>query len=194
MTRPGLAAILCLSLSGPVLAQSSPFCGQTSAEAWPAQADMLVGAWTIRHLAGWVEMGTMAMPFPPDPAADEVFVSVQDGEMVLDHPEAQQPMAMRPAKEPRWTGSEKARPAPGAKDPLLAPDDAALAVAGCDQLELPRVIGTSNATVDGATMHFTMRLMLLDPNTLYGAFQAETVANGIPVNARRAVLLNRANP
>ncbi|WP_143598885.1 hypothetical protein [Pseudothioclava arenosa] len=194
MRRFTAALVFCGALGGPALAETSPFCGETGSDVWPAQAQAMVGAWTIRHMAGWVEMGGMVMPFPSDPAADEVFISVEGAEMVLDHPEAQQPMVMRRAEEPRWTGSDKARPAPGAKDPLLKPDDAALAVAGCDQLELPRVIGNSTATVDGAQMTFTMRLMLLDPNTLYGAFQADVVANGVPVVARRAVLLNRANP
>ena len=193
--RVVLSLALVAGLAAPPRAQAeaSAFCGQTAAGDWAAQVDLLVGAWSIKHMAGWAEMGSMVLPFPADPQADEVFLSVIDGDMVLDHPEAQQPMVMRPVDEPRWTGSDKAKPA-GGKDPLLKPDDAALAVAGCDQMELPRVIGHSSATVDGATMNFTMRLMLLDPSTLYGAFQAETVANGIPIIARRAVLLNRSNP
>lgn len=185
--------LTCLAALGaaPVAAETSAFCGKAGAGHWPALAETLVGSWTIEHMAGWVEMGGMVLPFPADDQADAVSLVKIGEELIIEHPEAQQPMSLHPVNEPRWAKAEGARPGAGANASLLEPDDAALVVAGCDQLDLPRMIGQTTATAGGQRMDFTIRVMALDTGTLYGALQVESLANGVPVVARRAILLNR---
>jgi hypothetical protein len=186
-----LAAIAC---AAPAAAETSPFCGKAGTGSWPALAETLVGAWGIEHMAGWVEMGGMVLPFPADGQADKVSLVRTGEELIIDHPEAQEPMVLGPADEPRWAKADGAQPGTGENGKLLAPDDAALAVAGCDQLALPRLIGQNTLTSGGQKMDFTIRLMALDPNTLYGALQVDSLSNGVPVVARRAILLKRTEP
>lgn len=183
-----LAAITC---AAPVAAEPSPFCGKAAAGSWTALAETLVGSWGIEHMAGWVEMGGMVLPFPADDQADMVSLIRVGEELIINHPEAQEPMVLSRADEPRWAKADGAQAVAGENGNLLAPDDAALAVAGCDQLDLPRVIGRSTATVGGVRMELTIRVIALEPDTLYGALQVDSVSNGVPVIARRAILMNR---
>lgn len=67
MRRFAVALVFCGALGSPGLAETSPFCGETGADVWPAQAQAMVGAWTIRHMAGWVEMGGYGDAVPVRP-------------------------------------------------------------------------------------------------------------------------------
>lgn len=106
--------------------------------------------------------------------------------------EAPQPMPLRLVDEPRWAKADNAQPGAGINGRLLAPDDAAVGVAGCDQMNLPCLIGNYAVTSSGQAMEFTIRMIALEPETLYGALQVNGLSNGVPVVARRAILMNRA--
>lgn len=184
-----LAVAIAASLAAaPAIAQdTSPLCHKNTAADWPAQATNLVGIWTITHLGGWAEAAGMVIPFPADPSPEEVSFLMIGGDLLIDHPEAQAPILLRRATEPRWETSDRLT---GAKAPI-SPDDAAMAVSGCDQTALQRLIGTTEATVDGQKMFFTFRLMLMTENDLYGGMQVDAMTPDGPVIARRAISLTR---
>lgn len=186
-----LTSLAVLASATPAAAETSPFCGKASAGDWPNLAETLVGNWMIEHMAGWVDMGGMVLPFPADARADAVSLVMIGDELIIEHPEAPQPMPLRPVGEPRWAKADKAQPGTGVNGRLLAPDDAALGVAGCDQMDLPRLIGNYALTSGGQAMEFTIRVIALEPDTLYGALQVDSLSNGVPVVARRAILMNR---
>jgi len=63
---------------------------------------------------------------------------------------------------------------------------------GCDQMELPRIVGTSTAGVDGVRMNFTYRMIAADWSTLYGIMKMDATVHGTPVLARRTVWMREA--
>lgn len=191
MVLTSLAALACAAAA---VAEPSPFCGKAGAGSWPALTETLVGVWGIEHLAGWVEMGGMVLPFPADGQAETVSLVRIGEELIIDHPEMQNPMSLGPADEPRWAKANGGQADTAENARLLAPNDAALALAGCDQLSLPRLIGQHTMTSGGQTMGFTLRVMAVNPDTLYGALQVDSLSNGVPVVARRAILLKRKGP
>lgn len=162
----------------------SPFCGRLDMADWPAQAESLVGIWSVTHFGGWAEAGGVVIPFPADTTEEEVTFSMVAGDLLIEHPEAQAPIVLKPVDEARWVAGNEAV--------TLSPDDAALSLAGCDQLQLRRLIGTSDAIVDGQKLHFTFRLMLLTPKALYGGMQVDAMTAQGPVVARRAISMTRS--
>lgn len=166
-------------------AQVSPFCGNSGASHWAEIVESLVGEWRIEHLSGYALMGTMVLPFPGDAEAEILSIDLHGDRLLATHPQAQEPLLLRLADEPRWVvdRSDPAVPAPG-----LSPDDYANSW-GCDQMDLPRLVGTSTAVVDGVQMDFTYRMMAVDWSELYGVMEMTAVVRGTPVLAQRTVVM-----
>lgn len=187
MTR--LLPALCISLgllSGAAIADPSPLCGKSGAADWNEIREAFVGIWTIKHQSGYARMGSMLLPFPEDANVDRLTIALIGDVLEASHPDMQSPMILRFADEPRWEidRSDAAKPAP-----VASPDDIAQGF-GCDQLELPRVVGTATAMVDGVQMDFTYRMMATDWSTLFGVMQMKAVVHGTPVVAWRTVVMN----
>ncbi|MBW4976247.1 hypothetical protein KZZ08_21730 [Roseovarius mucosus] len=170
-------------VAAPALAEEPPLCGTSGAGDWAQIQEVFTGDWLIEHQAGYVLMGSMVLPFPGDGEVETITIFQLGDTLQATHPEAQEPLVLRPAEEPRWVVEIDN---PEIPEPLLSPEDVALA-AGCSQLELPRLIGTSTAVIDGVTMEFTYRMMAVDWATLYGIMQIDSFVQGIPVEARRTV-------
>ena len=186
-----LFAGLCLALStlpGLVAAETSPLCGQTGAQDWNSMRAEFVGDWQIRHQSGYARTGNMTLPFGDEGKSETMNMSIRDGDLIATHPEAQAPLVIRPAEEGRWNvdASEPYKPAP-----VLSPDEVAL-IYGCDQMELPRLIGTTVGEVDGIKMTFTYRFMAIDLATLYGVMEVTATVHGMPSVLRRTVWMHAA--
>lgn len=150
---------------------------------------MAAGTWTLEHLEGWAKAGAMVIPFPRSDDPGEVTLRLSGDRLTMNHPEAQAPVVFAPADhEPRWTRGENA------PEDLRFSHDAMAELARCDQMKLPRLVGHSKAVVNGHPMTFTFRLMFIDRNRIYGALAVDTVANGMPVISRRAVMMHRVLP
>lgn len=185
--RIGAVFVLAL-LAAPAAAEDRPLCGISAQGDWPHIQKIFTGDWLIEHQAGYAAMGGMILPFPGDGEVEMITIWQSGDTLQATHPEAQGPLVLRLVDEPRWT-VETDNPAIPA--PLLSPDDVALA-AGCSQLELPRLIGTTTAVVDGVQMNFTYRMMAMDWSTLYGIMEIDSVVHGTPVEARRTVWMRAA--
>jgi hypothetical protein len=128
-------------------------------------------------------MGAMVLPFPGDGEVETLTVALRGNSLEAMHPQAQAPLVLRLADEPRWVVE---RSDPYVPAPVLSPDDVGLMM-GCDQMELPRLVGTSTAVVDGVRMDFTYRMMAIDWSNLYGIMEMSATVQGTPVLARRTV-------
>lgn len=172
------------------MAEQTSYCGTSGAENWTTIREALVGHWAITHQSGYAVAGGMIIPFPADPEL-EVLTIAQFGKVLeASHPEMQAPMVLRLADEPRWVMETDD---PAIPKPTLTLSDLELLV-GCDQMALPRIIGTTSAVVDGVTMDFVSRLVLVDSGSLYGVMEMTTVAHGTPVTALRTVSMARQSP
>lgn len=181
-----LLAGLCLALSalpGHLAADAPSFCGKAGAAGWADIRDSLVGEWLIEHQSGYARAGNMIIPFGGDGKVETLTMWIFGDELVATHPEAQAPLVFQLADEGRWTvdTTEPYKPAP-----VLSPDDVGL-IYGCDQLELPRLVGTTTAVAGGTEMQFTYRFMVADPQTLFGVMEVTGNAHGSPFLARRTV-------
>ena len=177
-----------LALATQALAEEPAVCGTSSASDWAQIQEVFTGEWLIEHQAGYALFNGMVLPFPGDGEVETITIFQLGDTLQATHPEAQAPLVLRLADEPRWTVEIDN---PEIPEPLLSPEDVAL-VAGCSQLELPRLIGTSTAVVDELAMEFTYRMMAVDWSTLYGIMQIDSVVNGTPVEARRTVWMRLA--
>jgi hypothetical protein len=172
-----------LAFASPASADPSPFCGKTGASDWAEVVEAFVGDWLIEHQAGYARMGAMVLPFPGDGEVETLTVALRGNSLEAMHPQAQAPLVLRLADEPRWVVE---RSDPYVPAPVLSPDDVGLMM-GCDQMELPRLVGTSTAVVDGVRMDFTYRMMAIDWSNLYGIMEMSATVQGTPVLARRTV-------
>lgn len=170
-------------LAGPALAKEPPLCGTSSAGHWAEIQEIFTGDWLIEHQAGYALFNGMVLPFPGDGEVETITIFQLGDTLQATHPEAQAPLVLRLAEEPLWTVDVDDAAIP---EPPLSPEEVAL-VAGCSQLELPRLIGRSTAVIDGVAMEFTYRMMAVDWSTLYGIMQIDSVVHGTPVEARRTV-------
>lgn len=179
--------VLATTLSAPAMAELDSMCGLAGQRGWEAVQQALIGDWQVEHQAGYVRMGGMVLAFPADGEVETLTIWQMGDELQATHPEAQAPLVLTPADEPRWTvESDDAR----VPKPMLSPDDVAL-VAGCAQTELPRVIGTTTTVMDGTHMDFTYRMMGVDAQTLYGVMHMSAFSGGVPVDAYRTVWMRR---
>lgn len=178
-----LTCIAGLAFASTAGADPSPFCGKTGASDWAEVVEAFVGKWSIEHQAGYAQMGTMVLPFPGDGEVETLSVALRGDRLEATHPQAQAPLGLRLADEPRWVVDTSAPYGPA---PVLSPDDVGLMM-DCDQMELPRLVGTSTAVVDGVRMDFTYRMMAVDWSNLYGIMEMTATVRGTPVLARRTV-------
>ncbi len=182
-----MVCLVATALGGTAMAEQGSYCGSSGAEHWTTVREALVGHWAITHQSGYAVAGGMVIPFPADPKA-EVLTIAQFGEVLeAHHPEMQAPMVLQLADEPRWVMETDD---PSIPKPTLTLSDVELLV-GCDQMALPRIIGTTSAVVDGVKMDFVNRLIIVDDRTLYGVMEMTTVAHGTPVMALRTVSMTR---
>lgn len=178
-----LACITGLAFVSSASADPSPFCEKAGASDWAEVIHAFVGNWLIEHQSGYARMGTMVLPFPGDGEVETLAVALRGDRLEATHPQAQARLVLRLADEPRWVvdASDPYTPAP-----VLSPDDVGLMM-GCDQMDLPRLVGTSTAVVDGVRMDFTYRMMAIDWSNLYGVMEMTATVKGTPVLARRTV-------
>lgn len=188
MTRllPALGLAFTL-VAGAAHADSSPYCGMADGAHWADISETLVGIWEMDHLAGYVQAAGMTLPFPPADDSDTVAIATMGDEVFATHPEAQETLLLELADEPRWVAESSDPDVPA---PTITPDEAAL-VYGCDQLEMPRIIGTSQVVIDGMVMNFVYRMLLLDHDRMYGIMEVSGSAHGFPYLARRTVWMER---
>ncbi|WP_171326224.1 hypothetical protein [Halovulum dunhuangense] len=190
MCRLFTLSVALAGLAPPLLAEEPPLCGTSGQGDWPRIQEIFTGEWLIEHQAGYATMGGMVLPFPGAGEVETITIWQMGDTLQATHPEAQAPLVLRLADEPRWVIGDVG---PDIPEPLLSPDEVAL-TAGCDQIELPRLVGTSTAVVDGVRMDFTYRMMAMDWGTLYGIMEINSVVHGTPVDARRTVWMQAVSP
>ena len=186
------AILFCAAV--PALAQRagdiSGLCGTSSPATWQGLREHFVGDWRVDHLFGYVHAGRMVIPMEPSPETETMSIWVLGEDLLLDHAEMTEPMAITLADEGRWVIEANH---PEIPEPALTPDEAVLAWAGdCDQEDLPRLIGQSHVAMAGAVMDMTLRMLPVDMDTIYAILEIEGAAQGQYVVARRVVWLNRA--
>lgn len=184
-----IAALVSGVAPGTASAQDGPICGRAGPEHWSEIRESLIGNWAIEHLTGYVQAGGMAFPFPRAPGADVFSIALFGDELVGTHPEAQEPLLLALADEPRWVVDAAG---PGLPDVPFSPDDAAL-LYGCDQMEVPRILGTTEVVVEGVVMDFTYRMIAVSPDQVYGIMEVTGITGGYPFLARRIVWMNRTD-
>lgn len=174
----------------PVAAEPNMACRYGTADAWDKISLSYVGPWKIAHHSGFVMAGPMTMPFHASGDVETMMIEMlPNGQLVGTHPEAQHPIPFVWADEPPWRFEADAAK-DGAPAPLLSSADVEMLME-CGVENLARLIGHTQATIDGVVMDMTLRLMVVGPDQLYGIFHTSAVARGIPVKSWRAVTLTR---
>ena len=191
---PALLAAIVMSTS-PIAGQAqdrSLMCGaMDDLEQFGNLMYTFLGQWNAHHLSGFVTMGPMMIPFPADNEI-EVLNFEQDGErMFITHPEMQQPMELKIPGEPVWRFVEYDAES-GIPAPTLTSEDIEM-VMNCDIEEMPRLIGRTSATVDGMTMDFVWRILLMDFENMYVIQHVSGIVQGMPFFSRRTVSLSRTS-
>ena len=179
-----------LLASSAAQAEPNVACNYGSPKAWDKISLMYVGPWQITHHAGYVISGPMTMPFPASGDVETMQIEMSpNGGLVGTHPEAQQPVAFNWADEPPWSFEAHASK-DGVPAPMLSSSDVETLM-GCGVENLARLIGRTQATIDGTTMDMTLRLMVVGPDQMYGIFHTSAIVKGMPVKSWRAVTLTR---
>ena len=173
-----------------VSAEPNVACRYGTPDAWDQISLMYVGPWNIAHHSGFVVAGEMTIPFPASGGIETMGIEMSpSGQLVGTHPEAHEPIPFVWADEPPWQFEANATK-DGAPAPLLSSSEVEM-VMECGIENLARLIGHSQATIDGIVMDMTLRLMVVGPDQMYGIFHTSAVANGMPVKSWRAVTLTR---
>lgn len=179
-----------ISISSFASAAPDVACNYGSPKAWAQVNGTIVGSWQISHHAGYVIAGPMTMPFPASGDIETMQIEMTaDGRLIGTHPEAQAPIEFVWADEPPWSFEAHAK-ADGTPAPLLSSSDVETLM-GCKVDDLARLIGHSQVTLDGVTMDFTLRLMVLGATSIYGIFHTSSIVNGVSVKSWRAVTMTR---
>ncbi len=174
----------------PAIAEPNVACKYGSPEAWGQISLMYAGPWQITHHAGYVMAGPMTMPFPASGDLETMQIEIlPSGQLIGTHPDAQNPIPFIWADEPPWSFEADASK-DGAPAPLLSSSEVEMLME-CGVENLARLIGRTQATIDGMTMDMTLRLMVVGPDQMYGIFHTSSVVNGTPVKSWRAVTLTR---
>ena len=172
------------------VAEPNVACRYGTPETWDQISLMYVGPWKIAHHSGFVVAGPMTLPFPASGDSETMEIAMSpSGQLVGTHPEAQQPIPFVWADEPPWSFEADADK-DGAPAPLLSSSDVELLME-CGVENLARLIGRTQATIDGVTMDMTLRLMVVGPDQMYGIFHTSAAPNGMPVKSWRAVTMSR---
>jgi hypothetical protein len=176
--------------ASPVTAEPNVACRYGTPEAWDQISLMYVGPWQIVHHSGFVVAGPMTMPFPASGDVDTMQIEMlPTGQLAGTHPDAQQPIPFVWADEAPWSFEADASK-DGATAPLLSSSEVEMLME-CGVENLARLMGHTQATIDGVTMDMTLRLMVVGPDQMYGVFHTSAVTNGMPVKSWRAVTLTR---
>jgi len=179
-----------LLASSAAQAEPNVACNYGSPKAWDKISLMYVGPWQITHHAGYVISGPMTMPFPASGDAETMQIEMSpNGGLVGTHPEAQQSVAFNWADEPPWSFEAHANK-DGVPAPMLSSSDVETLM-GCGVENLARLIGRTQATIDGTTMDMVLRLMVVGPDQMYGIFHTSAIVKGMRVKSWRAVTLTR---
>jgi len=163
---------------------------------WGANASQIDGDWVMEHHAGVVMMGGMAIPFPASSEVEHITLtndeSLGEGTIVLNHPEAQQPVILEWVDEPSWVfdGHQVGVKLDAVPEPVLT-SDYIEKLYGCQNDQMARLVGQASANVNGQEMDFTFRLLVLDPEIVYGIMHVSGTTQGQTFNAWRSVFLDR---
>ena len=191
-------SILAALLAPPALAQQEPIaeylCGEDRFADQSMLEGVLTGRWEAHFGPGYAIAGPTVIPHPADPKGhfgtlykqeDGLVLIPEEGGVVLDLDWVTD-QTWRFDREPSLP--EGVQVANGTDLPILpySSDDVGDLV-GCDINELPRLVGTGAAVIDGVTMEFTYRLMLVSFKELAGFQEVRATAHGIPIFERRPV-------
>jgi hypothetical protein len=161
---------------------------------WGAIASQFDGEWVMKHNAGVVTMGGMAIPFPASSEVEHITLandeSLGEGTVVLTHPKAQQPVILEWVDEPNWffDGHQVGVKLDAIPEPVLTSDEIET-LYGCKNDQMARLAGRATANVSGQKMDFTFRLLVLDAKTVYGVMHVSGTSQGQHFNAWRSVFL-----
>lgn len=191
-----ISATILLSTNSVSADNSDIACEYGDQTFWGVIASQFDGEWILKHHAGVVTSGGMAIPFPASGEVEHITLtndnSLGEGTVVLTHPEAQGPVNLEWIDEPNWffDGHQigvKLDPVP---EPVLTSDDIEN-LYGCKNDQMARLVGKASTEVNGQKMDFTFRLLVLDPEIIYGVMHVSGVSQGRTFNAWRSVYLQR---
>lgn len=148
----------------------------------------MLGPWNMVHNAGYVSMAGMTMPYPSAGGIDRVNFERVGNTLVMTHVDMQSPMVFKWPNEGDWAWGEDlsgGKPAPG-----ISSDDLEL-VMGCSLSDMPRLIGHSTISMDGAIMNFTYRIVVLNGELITGIMHLNGSMDGYQFFSARTVTLSR---
>lgn len=156
--------------------------------------EVLTGRWEAQFGPGCAIAGPTVIPHPADPEGHFGTLYKQEGGLALIPEEGGAVLELVWVTDQAWRFDPEPSLPEGLQvasgtDLLILPyssDDVGDLV-GCDINELPRLVGTGAAVIDGVTMEFTHRLMLVSFKELAGFQEVRATAHGIPVFERRPV-------
>lgn len=189
-------AIAILGLASPVFAEAAEaLCGVTKASTLNVFAAQLEGRWTSTFKAGYAVAGTMVIPHPAAPKPETGKFEMRDGRLTIV-PDAPDGVDLTFDWETGVDWSFDSQPSvPGGSAenvPDLAINDADLSlVAGCDVNELPRLVGVGSVPIDGGSMTFVLRLIVVNTDLIYGFQQVHGIVRGQSVLERRPFVMTR---
>jgi len=171
------------------LAQSS-MCGQSNPGATQNVGSSLGGTWSAKHHAGIVRVAGMTMAYPPVAAESITITQQADGSLFAVSVGMNEQMQLLPSTGLPWDFWDSLKDKYGVK-PVLSDQDVS-GIAGCVASELPRLTGTADFTIpDAGVMKLTLRLIVLNTNSMFGILQAEGVMQGNPFLSLRSVTFKR---
>lgn len=196
--KAALTAIgLVTALGTPTIAQNEEtLCGVSGAAPLETVSSQLEGQWISEAKAGYVVMGPRVMPHGAKASADTGRIELRDGRLTIvpDNPEGID-LALDWETGVDWSfGAQPSLPdgMTATNVPDLEIDDNDIEVlAGCDVNNLPRLVGADSMTVDGVSMTFTLRLIVVNHDLLYGFQQVHGVAQGQQIMERRPIVMHR---
>ncbi len=129
------------------------------------------------------------MPYPGDPKTDIGTFERVGNTLIMTHPEMQSLMRFKWPNEGDWYWGDDVplseKPAPG-----ITSDDFE-AILDCSLSDMPRLIGKSTVVMDGITMNFTYRIVVIGESTIIGIMHVQGVGQGFPYFSARTVTFSR---
>jgi len=188
---------LVTALAAPASAQDGEtLCGVSGAAALEAVSTQLEGQWVSEAKAGYVVMGPMVMPHAAKASADTGRIELRDGRLTIvpDNPEGID-LALDWETGVDWSfGAQPSLPdgMTATNIPDLEIDDNDIEIlTDCAVNDLPRLVGAGSTAVDGISMTFSLRLIVVNYDMLYGLQQVHGVAHGQQIMERRPIVMHR---
>lgn len=151
---------------------------------------LLVGQWEADNGPGIGKLGTLVQALPEEAPQLAVVSGGGDGSQMtmqsMDHTITYD-IVFVPEEEWNYGASEGS---PFASLARRKPEDLAL-LAGCDFDQIPRVRMQGSVPIQGTVLDMTLRFFLVSPNLLLGAGQWEMIAQGVNMEGRRVMALER---